>query len=815
MWLRPGTQHLFGRTKPSKGDRSAGKNVFIDNKNVSRKHMTIRVLDVAPADGTKLHKRSQVEITDFSCRQGTTVDDDRILKSSKEADGTIVEDKTTLTGTEHTIRLSQSYPPFTVRWQDVVFTFASKERKGASQSQATTRTAELHTMDIKTSSEFIHGQTTHVVSQKRNLPKALQALVSGIHVVTNSYLNAVLGAASQCPDSDGNLMPSQLEDDFDTWWPPEKEYIPPTGAEPVPRPDQMLAPDPLRSDVFSGLTFVFFDETQLNNLHQVIAGGGGKALLYDIRPGETTVEEYVDYVKSVAGQKKRTKAGNNSLPVVTVRLPHYEDKMEEWAKNFVAGVDQTLNQRSILQNEFLDAIIMKDTSSLRRPPTEIEVSSSIPIPESTQRSLREPTPLSHSRAPSEAAESAPVSAQEPAKTIPRKRPARRAVTSRFTGFDDYEPPAKTRKIEEVPEEDTPMEDVQPSVQQSISREPSTQLQSQLTTRPQRTQRSQAPRHVQASMDQMFPAVANMKKQRQATAAATTAAPAQREAQNQDQAPVERSQSILERVKAAQAKREKKLKKEFNVKEETRRLMAEEEDKRRAEEEQMRRDLEGVDISKIHVDIQIKPLKIRSSEDRFVTRGQSAGGSEGWNPEWDGRKNFKRFRRGGDDRNERAQSQKVIVTLKAAPPRKGFGDSMTMNEEVPVRSEADEKRLRRRLGGARKAHVAVSDDERAIGFQRRTRRAEVINVEDSGPDEEEIPRFSATSTIRSSGRSQRVVETQLENTSTPATQRKRQGGTLSVAAGQPSAKRSKTTTARSQDSDNEEGGFRFPKKKTRA
>lgn len=821
VWLRPGTQHLFGRTKASSGDRSVGKNVFIDNKNVSRKHMTIKVLDVAPADGTKLHKRSQVVVTDFSCRQGTTVDGDKILKSSKEADGTIAEDKTTLTGTEHTIRLSHSYPPFTLKWQDVVFTFASKEKRGASQSQAASRTAELHALDIKTSSEFVGGRTTHVVSQKRNLPKVLQALVSGTHIVTNAYLNAVLRAASQSPDADGNFMPSQLEEDFDAWWIPEKEYIPPAGAEPVPRPDQMLAPDPLRSDVFSGLTFVFLNEPQHTSLHQVVAGGGGKALLYDIRPGETTVEEYVDYVKSVAGQKKRAKTASNSLPVVTVRLPSYEDEVEEWAKHFVAGVDQSLNQRSILQNEFLDAIIMKDTSSLRRPPTELEVSSSISIPEPSQRSLREPTPLSQSRAPSEAADSIPVSAQEPAKMVPRKRPARRALTSRFTGFDDYEPPTKTRKIEEEPEvpaQDTPMEDEQPSLQQSIPHEPSIQSQSQSTKNPPRTKRSQPSRTVQASMDEMFPAVAEIKKQRQATeaaaASAATTAPVKRKTQSQFQDSAERNQSIIDRIKATQAERTKKLEKEMNIQAETRKRMAEEEDKRREEEEQMRKDLEGVDISKMHVDIQIEPLKIRSREDRVAAREQFTGG-ETWNPEWNGRKNFKRFRRRGDDnRNERVHSQRVIVTLKAAPPRKGFGDSMTMNEEVPVRSAADEKRLRRRLGARAAAHVAGSDDERPVGFQRRmrTKPTEVINVEDSGPDEEEIPGTSV-STIRNSGRTQRVVETQLEDTPTQTGQRKRLGGMLGVASGQPLTKRSKTA-ARNQDSDNEEGGFRFPKRKTR-
>ena len=108
------------------------------------------------------------------------------------------------------------------------------------------------------------------------------------------------------------------------------------------------------------------NEGQYSSLLDPITGGGGKALLYNIRPGETTVDEYVDYVHSVAGKKRRGKSGEK-LPVITVRLPAYPDAMEEWAARFVTGTDQMLGQRSILQNEFLDVIITKDRTQLQLP----------------------------------------------------------------------------------------------------------------------------------------------------------------------------------------------------------------------------------------------------------------------------------------------------------------------------------------------------------------------------------------------------------------------------------------------------------------
>lgn len=810
VWLRPGSQQLFGRTKRSDGDSSAGKNVFIDNKNVSRKHMTIKVLDAPLVDGTKVHKRTRIEIADLSCRQGTVVDGDKTLKSSKETDGSIVEDKIMLTGTEHTIRLSHSYPPFTVKWQDVVFTYASKEKKGPSQSQASTRNTELHAIDIKTSSEFLPGKTTHVVSQKRNLPKVLQALVSGIPVITVDYLDAILSAAANTTNSEGNYVPSQLEEDFDAWWPKEKEYVPPAGQEPVPRPDQMLAPDPARSEVFSGLTFIFLNEAQHSNLHQVVAGGGGKALLFDIRLGETTVDEYVDYVRSVAGKKKRGGVGKQSLPVVTIRLSTYPIELEEWATNFVTAVDRALNQRSVLQNEFLDAIITKDASTLCRSPTETETSSSVPEVEQTQPSLRESTPTVQyqtSLQGPDPTESVPPSV--PSKTTTRKRPARRAVTSRFTGFDDYEPPTKIRKVESTQEQDTPMERNQASEQQSVP-EYESQAHSQMPSATQTQHATQARPQtiVDASiqMDRMFPASAQLRKKREATQALVTAVSVQPD--TRAEADPGKAQTRLERIKTKQAARDAKLKQDINIKEETRKRMAEDEDRRREEEEQLRAALEGVDISKMHVDIQIEDMKLRPREDRTVARPQPHG--EGWKPEWTGRKNFKNFRRRGTDQGARAQSQKIIVTLKPAPPRKGFGDSMVMDEIAPVRTAEDEKRLKRRLGG----RLPDSDDERPIGFQKRkrTKPTEVIDVEDSGPDEEELPRGTG-STIRNSGRTQRVVETQLEDTQTQRGSKKRAAGPLTVAAGQPSVKKSRNF-ARDEDSDEEEGGFRFTKR-TRA
>jgi hypothetical protein len=787
VWLRPGSQQLFGRTRSADKDGPQGRNWKIDNKAVSRKHVMLKVYEVAPEDGTKLHKRSQIEVTDLSCRQGTTIDEKTTLKSQKADNGTVTYSSEMLKGTEHTIRLAQGYAPFKIVWRPVVFTYASKESKDGKA-----RSMQLHSLDIKTTTDFIFDKTTHVVSAKRNLPKVLSGLTAGKHIVTTDFLEAVLRVAATSTDEEQSYIPSQLEEDFDTWWPAEEDYIPAAGAEPVARPQEMLLPDVSRSEVFSGLTFVFLNEGQYSSLLDPITGGGGKALLYNVRPGETTVEEYVDYVHSVVGKKRRGKSGEK-LPVITVRLPTYPDAMEEWAASFVTGVDQALGQRSILQNEFLDVIITKDRSQVQRPPAEvIQVPSSAPTPEpaTIRRSTRARTPMSGSRIPSQAPEEIAAPTEEPTKVNPRKR-IHRPKTSRFTGFDDDEPiPKKKLKVETIQEE---------NVQQAAPLASSSTA-SQAQAGPNTQNQAASYSHVQDSiekeeqLDTLFPTAAKMRKQRAATRAPSVSA------EPETGGPVQKSSTkgvdALARLNKAKAKAEK----DINIREHTRQRIKEEEEQRRADEENLREALQGIDISELKNLAQVEEMDVLPPQNRSNTRNQSRVESERWNPEWNGRKNFKKFRRRGAEQG--VQGHKVIVTLEEAPQKRGFGigDTFFLEDTEPS-SRSHHSR--------RGTQVADDDSEPEVGgFNRRkhTKHSqtprEVINVEDSGPDDEEVP---GERTQRSSGRTQRVAETQLEGTQTQT--KKRTSGSTSG----PPAKKGRFGR-RDEESDDEETGFRWFKRR---
>ncbi|KAF2790967.1 hypothetical protein K505DRAFT_73342 [Melanomma pulvis-pyrius CBS 109.77] len=790
-WIKPGSQRLYGRTTKSsdKDAQAAGKQVFLDNKTISRKHMMLKVLEVPPVDGTKLHLKSQLEVTDLSCRQGTTIDGEKMLKSTKDADGNIVPDSMVLTGIEHTIRLSGSYPSFKIKWQPTVLTYAAREGK---ESKA--RSTKLHALDIKTTTEFVYDKTTHVVAEKRNLTKVLQGLLSGAHIVTGDYLDAIINAATGPNDDPGAYLPSKLEEDFDTWWPKEKDYIPPIGNEPVGRIAHMLEPNPARSELFKGLSFIFFDENQYNSLHDVVSGGSGKALHFTLNYGHTTIDDYVEFVRNTAGEKRRTIPGNGRLPVITIRPLAFPQGAEEWATSFVTGVDRILKQRSIQQNEFLDAIITNDASSLRKPPTEsVDVDSSLPT---GTRDEYKSTPTSRSVTPSQRAETTPTPVEEPSKPNPRKRPLRRGLaTSRFTGFDDYEPPTKTRKIEET-QTPTPMGDIQESAQL-----PDSYTMSQPRSHPPtQTARRRSPSiedSVEAAdkIDELFPVAAAMRTRRAATRAAS--ASVEPETQTAAKKPKNQAAEVLEKLQRAKKKAGPK---EIDVGEHLRTRVKLEEERRKEDEENMRQQMEGVDISEIRGLVQIEEMEIRPRDDRPHQRIKATG--EGWNDEWNGRKNYKRFRRRGVERG--LQAQKVIVPLEEAPPKKGFGvgDAFFL-EETQASSRSDERRKKKKKG-----HGQDSESEQKPGFTRRKKntQSEVIIVPDSDSDDDNVL-VEVLPSQRNKGAVDRVAETQLADSQTQTQRSTRKRGPAIVAAGQPATKRTRTMK-RANSSDDEETGFRF-------
>jgi nijmegen breakage syndrome protein 1 len=250
----------------------------------------------------------------------------------------------------------------------VVLTLASlsKYEKVSTDPLSSVR-SRLEQLDIKFIHEYIYGQTTHVVAEKRNLPPVLRALVHANYAVTDKFMDAIVEAAKIPPKGDdGRETFAPLELNFDGVWPDaaDAQFVPPPSKEPNPRPAEYFAPKEERGTVFYGYTFVFCQKQPYENLGPAINGGSGKALLYEASEA-TPARDVVAYVKNAAGNKELDDIEDESEEkgVIVVRIA---TKNSAWSTKFMNEVDEQLNQRSVQQNEFLDPIVMNDASGLRQ-----------------------------------------------------------------------------------------------------------------------------------------------------------------------------------------------------------------------------------------------------------------------------------------------------------------------------------------------------------------------------------------------------------------------------------------------------------------
>ncbi|KAJ5175743.1 uncharacterized protein N7482_001620 [Penicillium canariense] len=609
LWLRPGKEYLFGRILVDDGMVFLLVRHAIPNKSISRKHMVVHVSQVGPLDGqTRTHVRTTITVTDLNSSRGTVVNGEKI------------EGKRVLRGDEHSIMLGHYPHALRIKWEPVIlsFSFSSKEMR-ADDPLARVR-ARLESLDIKTVIPFLVNQTTHVVQSKRNTAKGLQALINGKYIVEYSYVDALVYAATPSDlENDASLSP--LEIDFDSAWPDPAEHLPPAGNEPISRPAAAFAPNPSRVNVFEGYTFVFGDPAQFENLQAAINNGQGKALLYQIKDGETTAAEIVQFMRSAAGRKGIGADRDGSGGVVLVRF-RSKGRFEPWSIDVGNEVALMTDQRVIEQREFLDAILGNDASPLcRQLPREEGESQASP-----SAALRE----SHSNSPVPAS----PPAEETRSSMPRKKARHvRTYVSKMKTFDDG------FDMESIPVYTPDGGDGDGAPSQAIDLEPI-----------QPSQPSQAVSAVENEADDeavadLLPGSRAMKRRR---AEMGEDQPGGRASRVKSEAPPKTKRPKLDVLKAARKHREE-----------------EEEQQRQADEDL--HPAQDVDVEKLRNLAIVEEMDLPVREP--IARGNE--GSEHWDERWNGRKNFKRFRRKGEPRHVRQRIQSVIVPLEEVT-RKDFG-----------------------------------------------------------------------------------------------------------------------------------------------
>jgi nijmegen breakage syndrome protein 1 len=271
---------------------------------------------------------------------------------------------------------------FSITWRPVVlsFSFTSKELKA---NPIPSLRESLEPLDIKILVDYIRESTTHVVARKRNISKCLQALINGKYIVDHTFINAIISVTQSANDET-----SLLESDFESNWPNELENLPLRGSEPTERASDAYAPDSSRQEIFDGYTFIFCDQSQFDNLLGPITNGRGKALLRQVDPSTTKFEDFIRYVKDVAGEKGlgEFEDGSEGKGVVVVRYQPAKGPSSDWYAGLARRVALSLDHRLVEQNEFLDAILNNDASMLRKP-LEIEQSGIVAPPPSAGKFL--------------------------------------------------------------------------------------------------------------------------------------------------------------------------------------------------------------------------------------------------------------------------------------------------------------------------------------------------------------------------------------------------------------------------------------------
>ncbi len=591
-----------------------------------------------------------------------------------------------------------------IRWQPVVlsFSFTAKELR----ADPWTRLRDsLEQLDIKYSAEY-ERDTSHVVSKKRNTSKGLQALINGKYIVTDSFIRAIVDAATLPEDAEEGTS-SALEEDFVASWPNALDHLPPRGEEPVERPGEVYAPDDQRQEVFDGYTFVFYERKQYENLFPAITAGKGKALLKEVVPRETDVNDFIRYVKGVAGEKGlgSFEDGSEGRGVVVVRyMPKSEDY--EWFARFLTSFAQRLDHRPIDQREFLEAILDCDASMLRRP---LEEASQ---PASAIVQGQEAAPDTGDSMDVDQPAEEPVVEQASA---PAPRRGRRAGRSRFRGFDfdDAEEPTKEESVEAPP----PVEIAEPPQvaaasqdslfvsqhQKSVFTPEEPVRESRLTRRTGRKRAlSPLPEHdTSALMDEIAPTAAAAKRRRIAFGEDPIPPPPEPEpAPQPDEMEETVPDSPQEKPKRGQGAKGKgkKIKQEDDILELARRQREEAE----AQAAAKRRELEelpddGIDYAAIRALHIIEECEVHfpgagtgansRSRDQDIADGR-------WDPRWNGRKNFKRFRKQGETTGRPVP--RIIIGLEEVRPKEyGIGDDYWLEEDSGGRHKDSQRESRAR------------------------------------------------------------------------------------------------------------------------
>ena len=240
-----------------------------------------------------------------------------------------------------------------------------------------------------------------------------------------------------------------------------------------------------------------------------------------------------------------------------------------------------------------------------------------------------------------------------------------------------------------------------------------------------------------------------------------------------------------------AEKKRKPKKEVNIQEVVRERREAEEEAARRDEESLRETLDGMDVDQMKNLALVEEMEVRRRAEKPSRSDAQHSHDNRWDEGWNGRKNFKKFRRRGEP-NQPRRGQSVIVPLEEVK-KKDFG----IGEEYWLESDKHKKKRK--------------EKERQGNSQSQSQpftTARSQGVEEDGDDADMLQMIEAPRTTRLA---EKVASTQQSTGQSQVASGKRPAS--AVLAEGASAKRQRTFAAPESDSDSEdELKFRFKKKR---
>lgn len=713
----------------------------------------------------------------------------------------------------------------------------------------------LHPLDIRLTQDSNLTDVTHVFSKKRQNPRVLLALIQGKYVVNQGFLDAVATAAAQVVDENGNEA-SSLETDFEGNWPDATKYLPPAADGPGnEQPNGSFSPDPRRRTIFDGYTFIFYHRKRFDDLLHVITSAKGKALLREVEPARTEIDDFIRYVKTVAGEKGlgEFEDGSEGRGVVVVRHTPQGEEHSEWYLNFYNQVALRLDHRPIEPRDLLPAILDVEPEQLRRP-LEVE-----PTPHDSgewprsfrlcpahvadkEIAIQDPIP-SRGEADHGAAmdidmvpDSPVIEDSPPPPYRPRGRGTqRRAFKSTFKGFDvasdddDDEPEVQAHSqppLSAPADESQGMFMTQPDEMPGLAQNPETHAPG--ASRSQR--KRPAPFPERDIMEELAPTAARIKRMRlegRDDALPTTVPPTAAISEPEPE-PVPSKPKGKSAAKTAKGRgRGKKKTSEDSDDELLDQFITaaqQEEAERQRESDLIRRQLlEGeIDLGEIRKATVTQTIHVR----RRDVQPEPSDEPQRWNPRWNGLRNFKKFRKQTDEGagGGRAQPRKIVSLQPVKAKEYGMNDEYWLERSSvraqsrgprthPSQSQAATQRSsepRPSSRGAAAEPIVLGDDSDSEGnasANDNTSLPDVVDMSAAAEPSRSRKGKASAKALRQGAKGQIASQAAVSSTQGKRTA----SGPPTAAAEKPAKRRATRATRRAaheSDDDSEDGGLTF-------